>query len=193
MTISSLSTEVIIIRADYCDEAVLDTILVALMPPNRLAIITSLTTGLRIGDVLALRTEVLKKERFTIKEEKTGKSRRVRLGTELREQLFAQAGRFYVFEHRTDPMKHRTRQAVNKDLKRACDLFRVKGVSISPHTARKIYSVQQYKRTGSIERVRELLNHSSEAVTQIYAMADEVTQRNSQRRTVFLPEPKGGH
>lgn len=193
MTFSILSTEVINIKADYCDESVLDTILVALMPPNRLAIITSLTTGLRIGDVLALRTEALKKERFTIKEEKTGKSRRVRLGTELREQLFSQAGRFYVFEHRNDPMKHRTRQAVNKDLKRACQLFRVKGVSISPHSARKIYSVQQYKRTGSIEHVRELLNHSSEAVTQIYAMADEVTLRNSQRRTVSLPEPKGGH
>lgn len=177
----------IFIKADYCDESVLDALLVALMPPNRLAIITSLTTGLRIGDVLALRTECLKKERFTIKEEKTGKSRRVRLNSELREQLFAQAGRFYVFEHRTDPMQHRTRQAVYKDLKRACELFRVKGVSISPHTARKIYAVQQYKKS-NLTHVQQLLNHSSEAVTQIYAMADEITEKNNKNRLVSVPK-----
>jgi integrase len=180
---------VIYIRADYCEEDVLDVILVALMPPNRLAIITSLTTGLRIGDVLALRTECLKKERFTIKEEKTGKSRRVRLNSELRKQLFAQAGRYYVFEHRTDPMRHRTRQAINKDLKRACELFRVKGVTISPHTARKIYAVKQYKNS-NMANVKRLLNHSSEAVTQIYALADEITKKNNKNRLVSVPKIK---
>ena len=176
-------------RADYCSSSALETILVALMPPNRLAILVSLTTGLRIGDVLSMKTEALRKERFTIKEEKTGKTRRVRLGNELRDELFAQAGRFYVFEHRTDPKKHRSRQAVYKDLARACELFRVKGVHLSPHSARKIYSVGVYKRTGSLDRVRELLNHSSEAVTLIYAMADELTERSTLRRSVSLPEP----
>lgn len=173
-----------IIKADYIREPAMAHILAALMPPNRLAIIVSLTTGLRIGDVLALRTECLKKDRFTIKEEKTGKSRRVRLGKELRTELMKQAGRFYVFEHRLDPYKHRTRQAINKDLKRACDLFRVKGVNVTPHSARKIYSVGQYKRTGSIRAVQELLNHSSEAVTMIYAMADEVTAREHKSSSV---------
>lgn len=176
------------IKADYIRESSLTHILAALMPANRLAIIVSLTTGLRIGDVLALRTEHLKKDRFTIKEEKTGKSRRVRLSKELRAELMKQAGRFYVFEHRLDPYEHRTRQAVNKDLKRACELFRVKGVSVSPHTARKIYSVEQFKRTGSMKAVQELLNHSSEAVTQIYAMADEITARTARGRAVSVPD-----
>lgn len=176
-------------RADYCEQTALETILVALMPPNRLAILVSLTTGLRIGDVLSMKTDVLTKERFTIKEEKTGKTRRVRLSNELRDALFRQAGRFYVFEHRTDPKKHRTRQAINKDLKRACELFRVSGVNITPHSARKIFAVNAYKRTCSIEQVQQLLNHSSEAVTQIYAMADELTKRNTLRRSVNLPEP----
>lgn len=179
---------VVNIRADYIKEETICHILSALMPENRLAVLVSMTTGLRIGDVLALRTECLKRDRFTIKEEKTGKSRRIRLGKELRDELFSQAGRFYVFEHRLDPKRHRTRQAVNKDLKRACELFRVKGVNVTPHTARKIYSVKQYKRTGSLEHVQELLNHSSEAVTLIYAMADEITERNTARRCVSVPE-----
>ena len=175
-------------RADYCSSTAFETILMALMPANRLAVLVSLTTGLRIGDVLSMKTECLSKEKFTIKEEKTGKTRRVRLGKELRDDLFAQAGRFYVFEHRSDPKKHRTRQAVNKDLKRACELFRVSGVNITPHSARKIYAVDVYKRTCSIEHVQQLLNHSSEAVTQIYAMSDELTKRNTLRRSVSLPE-----
>lgn len=176
-------------RADYCEQTALETILVALMPPNRLAILVSLTTGLRIGDVLSMKTECLRKERFTVKEEKTGKTRRIRLSNDLRDALFRQAGRFYVFEHRSDPKRHRTRQAVNKDLKRACELFRVSGVNITPHSARKIYAVNAYKRTCSVEQVRQLLNHSSEAVTQLYAMADELTRRNTLRRSVSLPTP----
>lgn len=188
MTFLGLTTEVINIKADYCDENVLGHILVALTRPNRLAILCSLTTGMRIGDVLALKTECLKKERFTYKEEKTGKTRRVRLPNELRDALLQESGRFYVFEHRNDPRRHRTRQAVNKDLKRACELFRVKGVNITPHSARKIYAVNVYKRTCSIDSVRKLLNHSSEAVTQLYAMADELTTRDTRRRRVSVPE-----
>ena len=178
----------IFIRADYVESDVITHILSALMPQNRLAVLVSMTTGLRIGDVLALRTECLKKERFTVKEEKTGKRRLIRFSSELRDELFKQAGRFFVFEHRLNPKEHKTRQAIYKDLKRACELFRVKGVNITPHTARKIYSVKQYKRTGSIEQVRALLNHSSEAVTLIYAMADEITARNAKSHSVSVPD-----
>lgn len=158
------------------------------MPANRLALITSACTGLRIDDVLSLRTQDIKKDRFTIKEMKTGKTRRVRLDRKLRDKLFAQAGRFFVFEHRLDPRKHRTRQAVYKDLKRACTLFRVKGVSVSPHTARKIYAVENYKRTCSLKTVQQLLNHSDEAVTMLYAMADELTARETENKTVSVPK-----
>lgn len=146
------------------------------MAPNRLAILTSLCTGLRIGDVLALKSSDLLKERFTVKEEKTGKSRRIRLPKQLRDDLLKQAGRYYVFEHRCDPKKHRTRQAVNKDIKRACELFRVKHLNISPHSARKIYAVKQYRKSCDIKRVQALLNHSNESVTLIYALADELSK-----------------
>lgn len=176
------------ITADYIKPDNFAHILSALMPANRLALITSLTTGLRIDDVLSLKTETIKNERFTVKEMKTGKTKRVRLSKELRNKLFAQSGRFFVFEHRTDPKKHRTRQAVFKDLKRACKLFRVEGLNISPHTARKIYAVEQYKRTCSLRSVQKLLNHSDEAVTMLYAMADAMTQADKKNQRVSVPE-----
>lgn len=152
-------------------------ILAALMPVNRLAIEVSIYTGLRIGDVLRLKTCNLDKERFTVKEMKTGKSKRVRLPMWLRDELRHIAGRYYVFEARSDAKKTRTRQAVYKDLRRAAKLYRL-NAHVSPHSARKIYAVEEYKRTGSIAKVKELLNHSDEAVTMLYAMADELQRKN---------------
>lgn len=174
-------------RTDYCSERSFLCILEALMPENRLALLVSMTTGLRISDVLNLRTKDLQKERFTIRELKTGKTRRVRLGEALRAELLAYSGKIYVFENRLSQNKPRTRQAVYKDLKRACECYRVNAVNIAPHSARKIYSVAQYKRTCSVERVKELLNHSDEAVTMLYALADAVTEEKAKKRKVHLP------
>lgn len=165
------------VKSDYVNGDIMSHILAALMPANRLAIVTSIYTGLRIGDVLALKSSDLLKDRFTIKEQKTGKSRRIRLPNKLKSDLLAQSGRYYVFEHRTDPKRHRTRQAVNKDIKRACELFRVSKLNVSPHTARKIYAVEEYHKSGSLKRVQQLLNHSNESVTMIYALADELVKR----------------
>jgi hypothetical protein len=39
---------------------------------------------------------------------------------------------------------------------------------------RKVFAVDAYKRYGSIARVQRLLQHSDEAVTMIYAMADKM-------------------
>ncbi len=159
-------------RAAYINDDVLSHILAALTRPNRLAVIVSATTGLRIGDVLNIRTCQLS-ERFTVTEQKTGKHKLVRLSPKLLDELLGIAGKVYVFENRCDYRKHRTRQAVYKDIRRAARLFRLSG-TVSPHSVRKLYAVREYKRTGSIAAVRQLLNHSSEAVTMVYALADEL-------------------
>lgn len=160
----------------------MEHLLAALMPENRLALEVSMTTGLRIDDVLHLKTEkLLQSERFSVKEMKTGKTKRVRIPKDLRDELIATAGRFYVFEGRTDPKKPRTRQAVYKDIKRAAELFRVKRINVTPHSCRKIYAVEQFKKS-DLKHVQELLNHSSEAVTMLYALADEITAKKIKKR-----------
>lgn len=163
-------------RSAYLPNDKFELLLTAMLPTNRLAIEVSLATGLRIGDVLNLRSTSLRQQRFTVKEQKTGKARRVYLPKELRAACLAQAGRFYVFEGRCDQLKPRTRQAVYKDLKRVSKLYRLDGKKlrsqISPHSARKIYAVNEFHRSGSLQKVQELLNHSNEAVTVLYAMAD---------------------
>lgn len=173
-------------RSSYVEPDVFRLLLTALMPENRLALEVSLATGLRIGDVLSLKTKDLQRERFTIKEQKTGKSRRVYLPVVLRSACRTIAGRYFVFENRLTPNKPRTRQAVYKDLKRVARLYRLNGRKlagqISPHTARKVYAVGEYHRTGSLEKVQHLLNHSSEAVTMLYALADELEDRSKGRK-----------
>lgn len=164
-------------RSGYMERDEFEHILAALTPENRLACEVSACTGLRIGDVLNLRSERLQ-ERMTVRELKTGKTKRIRLPAALLDRLVAISGKVYVFEGRLDYRKHRTRQAVYKDLARAAKLFRVK-THISPHSARKIYAVSEYRRTGSLAAVQKLLNHEDEAVTMLYAMADQLTERRA--------------
>jgi site-specific recombinase XerD len=92
--------------------------------------------------------------------------------------MLMQAGSIYVFEHRLDRRKHKTRQAVWKDLNRSMEYFRIpKKLVVSPHTCRKVYAVEMFKKSGDIKKVQSLLNHSSEGVTAIYVMADILTER----------------
>ena len=165
-------------RSGYIIREELSHVLGALMPANRLICEISAATGLRVGDVLALKTEQVEKgQRFTIREQKTGKVRRVYLPKDLRSRALAMAGHRYIFEGRLDGKKHRTRQAVYKDLSRAAGLFRLRE-HISPHSCRKVWAVDAYRASGGdLKRVQKLLNHESEAVTMIYAMADQLAKR----------------
>jgi integrase len=164
------------VRSEWISNEEIGHILFALTTPNRLACEVSLATGLRINDCLNLKTEQVRKQRFTVREQKTGKTKSVRLPSALQREILSQAGTVYAFEGRTDGRKPRTRQAVFKDLQRANKAFRL-FVHISPHTLRKIYAVEEFKKDGDLQRVKKLLNHSDEAVTMIYALADQLRAR----------------
>ncbi len=152
-------------------------ILAGLYPENRLACEISLVTGLRINDVLALTPQKVRKQRFTLREEKTGKTRFIRLPNELVTRCLACSGQHYVFEGRLNGRTHRTRQAVYKDLKRVAVAFGLRK-NVAPHSLRKIYAVDEFEKSGcNLKRVQKLLNHDSEAVTMLYAMANIVDRR----------------
>ena len=179
-------------RADYIDPEVMEHVLAALMPANALAIRVSMATGLRISDVLEITTEQARRGRWTVHEGKTGKGRRVRLPAVLQAAMLAQAGHIYVWEGRSDGRKHRTRQAVYKDIRRAATAYRLKE-HVSPHTARKMYAVDSLRKYGSLAKVQRLLNHESEAVTMVYALADELTERRLARRGGRAHGAHGAH
>ena len=162
-------------RTTYATRGQMGHILAALMPTNALVVRVCMATGLRVSDVLELKTAQLKR-RQTVRERKTGKTRRIQWPAQLFEQMQEQAGRIWVFESRTDPLKHRTRQAVHKDIKRAEAVFKrsgalSKGQNIGTHTARKVAAVDAYHR-GGMAAAQRLLNHSDPLITRLYALSD---------------------
>ena len=157
---------------EYLLEEQVERVLGLLTPGNRLCMRVALQTGLRVSDILALKkSDIDKGLQFWITEQKTGKRRRVALTQELWRDLRAECGAVWVFEHRCDPAKHRCRQAVWKDVKRAQKAFRLPQ-NIGTHSARKVYAVRLMEKYGSIEKVRRVLNHDRFETTMIYAMAD---------------------
>lgn len=166
-------------KAEYLLQREVDNVLSVLTPGNALVMRVALHTGLRVGDCLNLKTDQLA-PRFWITEGKTGKRRQIGLPQPLLNDLKKCAGKVWVFEG-VDPKKHRTRQAVWKDVKRAAEAFRIRQ-NVAPHSARKVFAVELLNKYGDIEKVRKALNHSSASVTMIYAMADRQLESKTKRR-----------
>lgn len=166
-------------KTEYLLQKEVDLVLAALTPENRLVMRVALHTGLRIGDVLSLKTAQLGPH-FWITEKKTGKRKQIGLPEPLLSDLKKQAGDVWVFPGR-DGQKPRTRQAVWKDVKRAARAFRLPQ-NVGPHSARKVYAVELMQKYGDISRVKKALNHSSESVTMIYALADMQLQAKFRKR-----------
>ena len=158
---------------EYLLRREMEYVLAALTPSNRLVCRVCLQTGLRVGDVVSLKTQDPKGQ-FWIEEAKTKKRRRVNLPRELLDQVRAQAGEVWAFPGRK-PWQHRTRQAVWADVKRAAKAFRIRQ-NIAPHSFRKVYAVELLRRCGDVKRVQRALNHSDCATTMIYVMAAELLE-----------------
>lgn len=158
-------------KTEYLLNKEIEHVLAALTPQNRLIARVCLHTGLRVGDVVALRTEQIGLQ-FMVTEAKTKKRRRVGLPAELLGAIKAQAGEEWAFPG-TKAGAHKTRQAVWFDVKRAAKAFRLPQ-NVAPHSFRKVYAVELLDKYGDLDRVKRALNHSSLEVTMIYAMADKL-------------------
>lgn len=165
---------------EYLLNEQMELVLQLLTPENRLVMRVALHTGLRVGDVLNLTPDRLKPNCW-VTEQKTGKRRQIGLPEPLLSDLRANANEYWVFPSPADPHKHRTRQGVWKDVKRAAAACRLPQ-NIAPHSARKCYAVGLMDKYGDIGRVQKALNHSSAEVTMLYACADKLLEQKNRRR-----------
>ena len=165
-------------KTEYLLHREVGHVLAALMPQNRLIARVCLHTGLRVGDVVALRTQDLGLQ-MMVTEAKTKKRRRVGLPADLLAAIRDQAGAEWAFPGRSGG--HKTRQAVWSDVKRAARAFRLPQ-NVAPHSLRKVYAVDLLERYGDLERVKRALNHGSIETTLIYAMADKLLAARLARR-----------
>lgn len=178
-------------RTDYLEKGIFQDLLGSLTEENRLVLRWMILSGMRITDALEMTWQEISLPchgggPLVYTERKTGKTRTVTLPLSLCEEMQERqkfVWRFspWVFPGR-DPRKHRTRQAVWKDLKNAA---RYAGLdeNLGTHTARKIYAVTLYNEAiirgdrNPLETVQKQLNHDEPAVTVLYALADILTAR----------------
>lgn len=144
---------------------------------NVLALRISLETGLRIDDVLSLRSEQLNGRTIRGVAEKTGKPYKKVVSVDLANRLRALNRIGYIFPHRTKKNAHRTRQAVWANMKKAAKLLGVE-LNASPHSARKTYAVEVFQDKGLDAAQREL-QHDRLSTTMIYAFSNMVTKNTS--------------
>lgn len=152
----------------------LELVLLLLTPGNRLVARVMLCTGLRVGDVVGLTRDQIKPS-VTITEGKTGKRRRVRIPQALCDEVLRAAGRGrWAFPSPRDSAKHRTRQAVWADIKRAQRACRL-SANLGTHSMRKAYAVRLMAKYHDLARVQAALQHDRPEVTMLYALADKLT------------------
>ena len=138
----------------------------------------SLETGLRVGDVVALRVSAVKPDGIHYKAKKTNKRGIATISEALRKRLPTR-GR-WLFPSRYKADKHITRQAVWARIKTAGEKAGVDVAGLSPHTFRKVFAVELYREKG-FRAAQQALQHVNTATTEIYAYADWSTGANADR------------
>ena len=167
-------------KSRYQTPEMMEHVLALLTPPNRLVARVMLQTGLRISDVLKFRKEEVRRS-MRIREQKTNKPRTVRLPERLVDELRGDGKPGWCFPGWRDPGKPRTRQAVWSDFCRAAKILRL--AQVSPHSCRKTFSVDYFRKYG-LEKTQRVLNHENPEVTVLYALSDVLTadlHRNKQK------------
>ena len=140
-------------------------------PNERIATTLTLEAnlGIRISDILRLRFNDIIKDgeryRLNIVEIKTNKTRTFTVPEEIREFI----NQYRIRNKMSNEQKlfDLSERQIQKHLKAACDYLGL--IGISTHSFRKYFATQIYINNDyNIELVRQLLQHSSTAVTQRY-------------------------
>lgn len=159
-------------RTDYLNPQLYNRLYACMTYENVLALRVSLETGLRIDDVLSLRAAQIVRRTICGTAEKTDKPYKKTISADLAKRLAAltpnKGG--YIFPHRLDSMRHRTRQAVWNNMKMAAHRLGVE-LNAAPHSARKTYAVEMFKDKG-LEQTQRELQHDRISTTMLYAFSD---------------------
>lgn len=168
-------------KSEYIDENALAVVLSVMRWENALAVRVSLATGLRIGDVVTLRAGEIDENRTIHKiAAKTNKKLLRHIDATLYGDLeLSRNGGEWYFPSARASAGHRTRQAVWRDIRRAATVCAVRQ-HVTPHTARKVYAVEHFKR-GGLDEVQKLLQHDSVTTTMLYAFADKLAPQAAKK------------
>lgn len=129
-----------------------------------------INTGLRISDILKLRVKDVSSDYISMREQKTGKQKRIIITPSLKRVL-----KMYIIGKDPEEFIIRSRKGENKPIGRsqAYKILneaakQVKLKEIGTHTLRKTFGYHFYQQTKDVAMLQELFNHHSPKVTLRY-------------------------
>jgi integrase len=131
-----------------------------------------INSGLRISDILSLKAKDLRnQDYFNLKEQKTGKTQRIKIQPTLKKELNQ-----YLLNLQDNEYLFQSQKGINKPIQRMQawrilnDVARKVGINeeIGCHTMRKTFGYWMYKMCKDVTIVQKFLNHSSPSVTLRY-------------------------
>ena len=132
-------------------------------------ILVSIFTGLRTGDIQKLTYEQFNSDSLTIQEEKTGKTRTIKINETLKKVFQKHRGNGLIFMSQKNSVF--TTQSLNRILKKIFKQLSKKE-QISTHSLRKSFGRRVYDMNGQSEhaliKLSEVFGHSSIQLTRIY-------------------------
>lgn len=170
-------------RSKYLTQKEIEAIRGVLTPLEWLPYEIAIETGLRIGDVAKIAWRDIQGSRLLYTAQKTGKKGTAFLEEATARDLWSRRRRArseWLFPSPSDPSRHISRQALWKRLKAACKTARLAADGISPHSLRKVYGVREYRAHG-LGAAQAGLQHTDIGTTEIYALADWLTEENADK------------
>jgi integrase len=156
---------------------------------DELLFVMGINTALRIGDLLSLSVgDVLDEEgeismMLNVKEQKTGKAKRLPLNSAVRDSLLNYLSQRRCHD-RSEPLflsqkgGALSRSQAWRILQRAAESIGLE--NIGTHSLRKTFGYQVYKKSGGdLGLVQKLMNHSTSRVTLSYIGIDRETMDNA--------------
>ncbi len=130
-----------------------------------------INTGLRVSDIIELTVGQVKfKEKVTIKEKKTSKSKTVRIFNELytllNEYITNKPDTEYIFKSNKGNNQHISRVQAYKILSDAAKKLEIE--HIGTHSMRKTFGYYHYKQYKDVAFLQNMFNHSTPTITLRY-------------------------
>lgn len=157
-------------RSEFIEKPLYNRVFEYMQFDNALAMQVALETGLRIDDVLSLRLENLIGNKIECVAKKTGKIACRNIPTHIKKLLIKNSGNGWLFPSPKNKVSHKTRQAVWKDVRKACEkagIFQ----HVTPHSSRKTFAVNLMREHG-VTSVQKALQHDNVETTMLYAFSD---------------------
>ena len=131
--------------------------------------VMGINTGLRISDILPLKVKDVKGTHITIKEKKTGKSKRFKINSSLKAELDRYTATMnnddYLFPSRKGD-SYISRVQAYRILNEVADKLGLE--EIGTHTLRKTFGYHHYQQYKDVAVLQEIFNHSSPSITLRY-------------------------